>query len=332
MRIAFIILSFALSASGQILVPVVGGAFGLPGTPVDNTTTSGCTGSSGAWTCTGTPTITLSDPTALTIYYSLTTTPTCIGTGTLYTGAFSGSSSTFTLKAIGCNGITGGAVLSSVYTINAGITLITNTACNVSASGCTASSSSVTTAGVNTTGANFIAVCIADATSGTALAVSLSDSKSNSWTALTTYHPTGTSDRVAILYAQGSLNVGTGHTFTWSGSFPAIAVIAFSGVASSPHDQENGAGATSVSSLQPGSITPGVANELLLACVGTLSTQTALAINSPFTASNVLNATSGTTNVGIGMAYQIQTTATAENPTWSWTTAVNAMNVIESFK
>lgn len=106
-------------ACRMLAAQVVSFAFneGAPGTPVDSPSGGGCTGSSGAWTCTGATTITLTDSGALAIYYSTSGTPACPSTGTLYTGPFTSPSSTFTLRAVGCNGLTGGGVLTSVYTI-----------------------------------------------------------------------------------------------------------------------------------------------------------------------------------------------------------------------
>lgn len=82
---------------------------GAPNTPTD---------SPGAGTYSSTQSVTLSDPNALSILYTTDgSTPACPATGTLYTGAISISVTT-TLKAIGCNGVTGGGVLTSVYTIS----------------------------------------------------------------------------------------------------------------------------------------------------------------------------------------------------------------------
>lgn len=97
---------FAVLAGAQILTPI---SFArLPNTP---------TASPGAGTYSSTQSVTLTDATASTIFYTTTgTNPNCLGTsGTRYTGAISISTTT-TLKAIGCNGITGGGVLTSVYT------------------------------------------------------------------------------------------------------------------------------------------------------------------------------------------------------------------------
>src|SRR5271157_5560091 len=75
---------------------------GAPNTPTD---------SPGAGTYSSTQSVTLSDAHALTILYTTTgTPPSCPSTGTLYSGAFNISVTT-TIKAIGCNGVTGGGVL-----------------------------------------------------------------------------------------------------------------------------------------------------------------------------------------------------------------------------
>lgn len=79
------------------------------------------TDSPGGGTYSSTQSVTFSDPTATAIFYTNdgSTTPTCLGTGTLYTGAIS-TAVTTTYKVIGCNGITGSGVLNSTYTISGG--------------------------------------------------------------------------------------------------------------------------------------------------------------------------------------------------------------------
>lgn len=99
---------FVISLGAQFVVPA---AFneGAPNTPTD---------SPGMGTYSSSQSVTLSDPHSLTILYTTTgTPPTCPSTGTVYSGAFNITVTT-TLKAIGCNGVTGGGVLTSVYTIN----------------------------------------------------------------------------------------------------------------------------------------------------------------------------------------------------------------------
>ena len=109
MKLAIAFLLFGPLAPAQILLPISGGNE-RAGTPTD---------SPGAGTYSSTQSVTLSDPTAALIRYTTDgSTPACPLTGTLYTGAFNITVTT-TLKAIGCNGVTGGGVLTSVYTISA---------------------------------------------------------------------------------------------------------------------------------------------------------------------------------------------------------------------
>lgn len=88
-----------------------------PATPTD---------SPGGGTYSSTQSVTLSDATATLILYTIDgSTPACPGTGTLYTTMISVAATT-TIKAIGCNGITGGGVLTSVYTINSAVSTPTD--------------------------------------------------------------------------------------------------------------------------------------------------------------------------------------------------------------
>ena len=106
MRFLFLITTLA----AQILLPISGGRE-RPNAPTD---------SPGAGSYGSTQSVTLSDAGASTILYTTNgSTPACPATGTLYTGAISVAATT-TIKAIGCNGVTGGGVLTSMYTISGG--------------------------------------------------------------------------------------------------------------------------------------------------------------------------------------------------------------------
>ena len=101
------ILCFGQNAQKQIMLADTD----APLTPTD---------SPGGGSYGSTQSVTLSDPTSALILYTINgSTPACPGTGTLYTGAISVAVTT-TIKAIGCNGGTGGGVLTSVYTISGG--------------------------------------------------------------------------------------------------------------------------------------------------------------------------------------------------------------------
>lgn len=183
-----------------------------------------------------------------------------------------------------------------------------------------------TTDAIDTTGANLIVLAINQYSN---VSVTASDSKGNTWTALTARKSAGGFG--TTLYYCASPSVGTGHTFTVSGTgaYPNIGVIAVSGAAASPFDLEEGVSAgTTSTSHQPGSLTPSEDNCLVIS--SNSNGGTSLSINSSFTASTVNN--TGGSYVGGGIAYKIQTTAGAENPTWSWTTSTVRASAIASFK
>lgn len=188
----------------------------------------------------------------------------------------------------------------------------------------TAGGSSATTAAINTTGANFLVVACNWDHSTTATAA-VTDSKSNTWTALTTYGPTNASFLAIELFYAANATVGSGHTFTCtsSGSQPTLAVAAFSNVNTTPFDVENGFDSASTATLQPGSVTPAGNNELFVTGAADAGGDPS-SIDSSFTITDHI-ANSGN-NFGIGMAYKVQTTGGAENPTWT-ATASNKMAV-----
>jgi len=186
-----------------------------------------------------------------------------------------------------------------------------------------------TSGAIDTSGADFLVMEIAEfyffAES------TISDSYGNTWTILPTYQ-TGTGPRMRIAFVENP-TVGSGHTFTCTGTgiYASFAVAAFSGVSTtSPQDQETGNNGGTVTSIQPGSITPPENNELIITGVGVGGLET-LAIDSSFTITDDIPYALGM-NYGSGLAYKIQTTAGAENPTWSWSASIDAVSAIASFK
>jgi hypothetical protein len=111
-----------------------------------------------------------------------------------------------------------------------------------------------TTAAINTTGASLIVVAVGFDTADTA---SLTDSQSNTWTALTAQANGG---KVQLLYVANP-TTSASHTFTSGAqSFgKAIIVAAFSGTTASPFDAQNGA-----ASNNPGTVTNTGAGQLLV--------------------------------------------------------------------
>lgn len=199
----------------------------------------------------------------------------------------------------------------SAYSSSQNATTDANTPITIIASDIVGSSdgSNVTSSSLNSTGATALIAIVSFYSGGGS--PTLADSKGNTWTALTLRN--GGTPNGRIYYCL-SPTVGTGHTFTVTGSgtiLPVLAVFAFSNVGS--FDQENGATGFALT-LQTGSITPPTDNAVL---VTFLSSQTngADSVDSGFT---LLGAIGNNANhISLGVAYKIQTTATAVNPEWA---------------
>lgn len=182
------------------------------------------------------------------------------------------------------------------------------------------------TSGINTTGANLIViVCFGNAST------TPSDSNSNTWTGLTAQ--SGSTVTCRIWYCYNPV-VGSGHTFTRAGSaFNGLAVAAFSGAASSPFDAENGTSDfDGDGSTAPGSVSPSVNNELVIAGIAFGGNTTYSGINSSYTTAASLNSVSGV-NYGGALAYLIQGTAASTNPSFTYTVgSTDVAACIASFK
>ena len=192
-----------------------------------------------------------------------------------------------------------------------------------------------TSPGIDTTGADFIALSVGYySPSGVIVAGNISDNKSNgNPTALTSYLSDDGEGSTRLFYWQAP-TVGSGHTWTLTGvlsSFVSVCVVAVSGSVASPFDQENGAGsASSVTTIQPGSITPTEGNELVLCSYGGDFSGSPLSINGGFTIIDQV-ATIGGASYASSLAYLIQTSAAAANPAWSGFSA-HCASAIASFK
>jgi hypothetical protein len=189
----------------------------------------------------------------------------------------------------------------------------------------------VTTGSVNMNGADLI-VCGTASYNGATI-VTVSDSHSNTYSYRTTYNDSDGDSFLRIAYVQGA-GVGTsGMTFTSSSSgtsYSSIACLGVSGSLASPYDVENGATAlSSITSLQPGSVTPSVTDDLFVTVIDDQFGNGTFSINSGFTIDQSV-ATSNTNHIGIALAHKIKTDALAENPTWSWPNATTGVNVTQA--
>ena len=190
---------------------------------------------------------------------------------------------------------------------------------------------SVTTGNLTTTGGDLIIVAVTDY-SVSSLG-SVSDNKSNTWTQLTAQ--TGSVARTTFWYAKNP-TVGSNHTFTYSGCsgtcYPTIYVQVWSGSdLTAPFDVENGAKDSGLTTIQTGSITPNNANSLVVSAVN-FWTNT----NNPTVDSSMTLDDSRVYNPGFefggGIAYIVQGSAAAINPTWSANVSGGNAAVIAAFK
>ena len=187
----------------------------------------------------------------------------------------------------------------------------------------------VSTTPVNTTGANLIVLVIADYV-GFGASPTPTDNQSNTWTGLTAQTAAG-STHCRIWYVYNP-TTSTTHTFTspdtGQARYPVILMAAFSGAVASPADQQNGSTGTGTS-LATGSITPSEGEELIISGISFGATGGAT-VNESMTETNDIGYNLGV-NMGGVMAYKIQTTATAINPTWTYGSSEGAA-VVASFK
>lgn len=195
-----------------------------------------------------------------------------------------------------------------------------------------AGTNGATTGSINTSGATLLVVIVTDYSGGGG--VSVSDSKSNTWTFVDEYS-FGAGAQIQMYYAQNP-TVGSGHTFTVSGTgvYSSIYAAAFSNmVLSSVYDGvQNGSVDANVSTVNAGSVTPSQSNTVVVAGMGVRDNATSMTIDTGFT---LIGFTQGVPGVsyGIGMAYRALVGAIALNPAWSWTNSVTeAVGIIAVFR
>ena len=183
------------------------------------------------------------------------------------------------------------------------------------------------TSAIDTTGATLLVAAIAYY--GTSGLPSFAGSKNNSWTALDAYFG---GDGVLILYYCKNPVVGTNHSFSASATnmYGSLAVAAFSGTDTIANaDGNNGAGASSTSSISSGSISPSDDGELIIsACLRVGNSAAPSAAGFTLTDSNT-----SALNFCVGLGYKLQTTAAPVSATWQSNVAANRMAAtIAAFK
>lgn len=191
-----------------------------------------------------------------------------------------------------------------------------------------------TTGNINTSGATLIVIGVTDYAGNVRQAPT--DNQGNTYTLAKTYDDCTGNDRSSIYYKFSPATSAT-HTFTATttvaNNFAGdIFVQTFTG-GGTAFDQSNAAGATcpccvNVTTQQPGSITPTSANQLVVTVLADYVCSSDPTINSGFTISDIQHGAGGTNYAG-AMAYIIQTSAAAVNPTWTMcSNPTNAATII----
>jgi hypothetical protein len=187
-------------------------------------------------------------------------------------------------------------------------------------------SSAGSTNTINSTGANLIVVF--SAFDGTP---TITDNYSNTWTPLTIQ--SGGAGNFGRFWYCYNPTVGAGHYFNTTTGYAALFAQAWSGATASPVDQQNGSytNGSVTSPLQPGSVTPTTANQLIITGVTSAGAESGNNISLGFTITDNQNGVTGVTYGG-SMAYLVQTSASAVNPTWTATSGGYGSSVIATFK
>lgn len=182
-----------------------------------------------------------------------------------------------------------------------------------------------TTGSINTTGATLIVIAVSSYSA--AGAPTISDSKGNTWTALTAKVNATAAVRTQLYYCYSPTG-GSGHTFTATGfGYASIHAFAFSGTTGT-FDVENGTtGGTSPQSA--GAITPALNGEVIIAALGENSLSSA-SVTSGFTNYDIAYASGQ--HFALSMAYYIQPAAGSQDCTFTWSGGGNGSVVIAAFK
>jgi len=183
--------------------------------------------------------------------------------------------------------------------------------------------SGATSPAVDSTGANLLLVPLyltATATTAT------SDSKSNPYTVLTRPTTTGAYASYQNYCAEADIvAVGSSHTASNALGYARVGLIAVSGADATPFDGESGVGSSSAgTSASPGSVTPSVDGCLIVITLVAVGGGT---ITVPASFTTVINESSTA-----ALAYLIQGTAAAINPSWSWATSCDYVTTMTVWK
>lgn len=184
-----------------------------------------------------------------------------------------------------------------------------------------------TTTAINTTGAKLITVVVEYFSGSGGGPATLTDSQSNTWTCLPVQALTQAGEELCYVI---SPSTSASHTFTNSGAnnYSAMEVAAWTEAGTPTFDKSSGATST-VTTVQPGSVTPANANSLLVTSFATGYVGGAQSVNSPFTTLTQQPNVFGN-NLGGGQGWFQETPTTAQNPTWTTTGTTSPNGIAEN--
>lgn len=192
-----------------------------------------------------------------------------------------------------------------------------------------------TTGSMDTSGASLL-VLVAASFHGASTHGTPSDSKSNAWTE--SLNAFVTADTRCVIWYVENPTVGSGHTFTWTNGitppealgYAAIVAAAFAGTVTSGVADGATSNASTNTTIQPGSLTPSQNGDVIVAGLGFGATNTP-SVDSGFSTPTGIGFSSGN-HYGVSLAYLIQGTASAVNPTWTVGTSCALATVAHAFK
>jgi len=191
-----------------------------------------------------------------------------------------------------------------------------------------------TTSGIDTTGATLLIIAVSGYNgSGNMPAATVSDSKGNTYTPLTSQDDSMFVSSWVRLYYCGNPSVGSGHTITLTGTnvYATVAFAAFSGVTTtSPFDTQNGnINSSSPVTISTGSVTPAEAGSLAVTVVSIASVTTIPTVSDGYT---IIDSVGAINDDYQGFSLAWNTISSASNPTWTVTDPPAASTAIAVFK
>lgn len=185
----------------------------------------------------------------------------------------------------------------------------------------------------NGLGCNVILIGIAAGIDGTNPIPT--DTNSNTYTKIGTNTHSGVQNINLYVCFNPVVSINMVFTYTTSiNTFPSIAVIGLSDLLNGTVDQTSGSANVSnpPNPNTPGSITPSIDNEIWISLAmdvaGVSGTGISVSIGTIAYSAGTITAQA----YGIGMAYLVQTTAAAVNPSWTFPAGNNVMTSIWSFE